>query len=414
MLKSKKESTQGYRDLLTQPEYLKLAASNWINRFGDSVDSIAFAWLVYAITESAAWSAVILAFNQLPTILLQPLTGVLADRFRKKRLMVAADLCRALLVVGFLLLYLGDWLTPWRMAAFTMAVSTVEAFRVPAGSALVPKVLERRLYDFGVGLNSTVSKAMELLGVAAGGVLIGVLGIWIVILLDAAAYFLSALILMGIRCQEEPKKNGKLNLKEYGKELKEGFVFVKSRKIVFNFCILAFLVNALLVPVNAFEAALVSSLGMGAELMSILNLVMLAGMGMSSFVYPYLRRKCRVGRLVMGSGVLLGAAYLALAWGEGAAVPVAAGGIMGCAVGLLGAALGTEFLKAVEPEYLARCSGVCNSGASAAMPLASGFCSFLAVFCPIRVIFVASSVFIVLLFICMALAGMQFDAPEDA
>ena len=53
----------------------KLLASNLINRFGDSIDSIAFTWLVYQITGSAAWSALIFGLNQLPSIFVQPLAG---------------------------------------------------------------------------------------------------------------------------------------------------------------------------------------------------------------------------------------------------------------------------------------------------------------------------------------------------
>jgi len=49
-----------YRPLGTQKEYLKLIAANVINRFGDSVDAIAIAWLMYEITNSAALMALIL------------------------------------------------------------------------------------------------------------------------------------------------------------------------------------------------------------------------------------------------------------------------------------------------------------------------------------------------------------------
>ncbi len=74
----------GYRELASQRDYLKVTVANMINRFGDSVDSIAFTWLVYAITGNAAWSAVIFGANQLPTILLMPFAGVLVERWNKK------------------------------------------------------------------------------------------------------------------------------------------------------------------------------------------------------------------------------------------------------------------------------------------------------------------------------------------
>ena len=58
-----------YKPLKTQKEYLKLIAANVINRFGDSIDGIAIAWLMYEITHSAALMALILGLNYVPTIL---------------------------------------------------------------------------------------------------------------------------------------------------------------------------------------------------------------------------------------------------------------------------------------------------------------------------------------------------------
>lgn len=61
-----------------------------INRFGDSIDAIAFTWLVYAITGKASWSALVFAANQLPSVLVQPFAGVLVEGMDKKKLIPPA------------------------------------------------------------------------------------------------------------------------------------------------------------------------------------------------------------------------------------------------------------------------------------------------------------------------------------
>ena len=48
-----------YRDVIKQKNYAVLLFTNLINRFGDSIDAIAFTWLVYQITGSASWAALI-------------------------------------------------------------------------------------------------------------------------------------------------------------------------------------------------------------------------------------------------------------------------------------------------------------------------------------------------------------------
>lgn len=70
--------------------YMILA--NLISRFGDSVDAIAYSWMVYQLTGSTAWLSVILGVNMVPTVLFQPFSGALTEYFRKKKLLSSAIL----------------------------------------------------------------------------------------------------------------------------------------------------------------------------------------------------------------------------------------------------------------------------------------------------------------------------------
>ena len=425
IIHAKEEPKTGYRELVSQRDYLKVTAANMINRFGDSVDSIAFTWLVYAITGNAAWSAVIFGANQLPTILLMPFAGVLVERWNKKRLMIFSDLIRGAVVVGFAVLYLLNLLNPWLMLLFTLCISTVEAFRVPAGMALVPRILEKRLYEFGTGLSSTLSTVMQMIGLAAAGVIIGLFGMEAAILTDAVTYFLSAGILLLVSNREkEPEQENAVaeerlpeprnaaaeeSLPEqesagagraasvagrYFRDLKEGFSYMKKHRAILNFCILAFLINGLSAPVNSFQAPLVSDvLGQGSEFLSLINIMTMAGMGAAAFLYPYLRKKEDSTRLVLLSGIVYGCYYIACPMfgllrehGLVLALACAAAGVIGgAAVGLITSVLSVEFMKAVEPAYMARCSGVFNSLACMAIPLMSGLSGIFAVFVSVSI-----------------------------
>lgn len=54
----------GYKDIFKQKEYMKMMVAALINRFGDSIDAIASTWIVYELTGSAVWSAVIFGVNK--------------------------------------------------------------------------------------------------------------------------------------------------------------------------------------------------------------------------------------------------------------------------------------------------------------------------------------------------------------
>jgi hypothetical protein len=64
---------------------MKMIIAALINRFGDSVDAIASAWIVYEITNNAAWSAIMYGVNRIPSIVVTPLAGAWVEGRNKKR-----------------------------------------------------------------------------------------------------------------------------------------------------------------------------------------------------------------------------------------------------------------------------------------------------------------------------------------
>lgn len=156
--------------------------------------------------------------------------------------------------------------------------------------------------------------------------------------------------------------------------------------------------------------------------MSLLSLVLMLGMGIASFLYPYMHKKCSGTRLVIIFGVVMGISYLTFptagVFRENAALVMVlcsmAGFMTGVSCGVISSVMGAEFMKVVDQEHMARCGGVFNSLGSAAIPVTSALCSVLAIFCPVSVIFVACGALSVLLFICMAIRRMQFEAPKEA
>ena len=101
-----------YRQILRIPDYRKLILSNMVNRFGDSIDSIAFTWIVYQITHSAAWSAIVFGVNFLPNVVVQPFAGAIVEKMDKKRVLIITNLLRAIVITAFVALYIFGHIEP--------------------------------------------------------------------------------------------------------------------------------------------------------------------------------------------------------------------------------------------------------------------------------------------------------------
>ena len=91
---------QGYRQIFKQREFMKMTGANFINRFGDSIDMIAFTWLVFELTGSASWSAIMLGVNMIPNVLVQPFAGAIVERMEKKNIMIVCDVLRGILTAS--------------------------------------------------------------------------------------------------------------------------------------------------------------------------------------------------------------------------------------------------------------------------------------------------------------------------
>ena len=398
----------GYKDVFTQKEYCKMIVANIISRFGDSIDAIAFTWLVYQATGSAAWSAIVFAMNQLPTVFVQPFAGALVENMNKKRLMVVTDLIRGVLVAGLAAIYYMGYVNAWILVIFILIISTVEAFRIPAGMAIIPKIIQTEYYSYATSLNSTVCKVMELIGLGAAGAVIGLFGIHTAFYIDAATFFGSAVVLQLLRVKEEKKEKVSLHAKACFDTLKDGANYLKSQPVIRNFCLMGIIINAIMVPMNSLQSPLVSEvMGQGSELLSALGIALSVGMGIGSFVFPKISEKLPVRELTVGSGIFIGGSLFAYTlgglWKDNIiavyAITIVASFILGTGASLIGSTLSVQFVKVVKEEYMARVGAIFNASTTAAIPVTSLLVSIAVSRFSTMQIMVASSVLCVILFI---------------
>jgi len=143
----------GYKSLLNEKAYLMNLIANLISRFGDSIDTIAYGWMIYELTGSKALLAILFGINAIPNIIFQPIAGVFVDYFKKKRIIAFCDLGRGLLVLLTAFLFMTGNLRPWHLIVITFCNSTFESFRGPASMAMFPYILGKEKYSLGTAFS---------------------------------------------------------------------------------------------------------------------------------------------------------------------------------------------------------------------------------------------------------------------
>ena len=202
--------------------YLELVRGNrdfrrlWIGEIasllGDWLNTIALYTLLRQLTGSPVALGVVFIVKTLPFALASPLAGLLADRFDRKRLMIAADLARAVVVLGFLAVDSAARLP--LLYALIMAQMMIGAVFVPAKSASLPNITSPRELVTANALSAATWSILLAVGAALGGFATAGLGSQAVFVLDSASYLVSALFIAGVRIPPLAGETGPLRLRQ--------------------------------------------------------------------------------------------------------------------------------------------------------------------------------------------------------
>ena len=127
----------GYIELLSQNrDFRNLMIGRLISQMGDWFNSVALFTLLLNLTGSGETVALILIIKLLPTFFFGPLAGVVADRFNRKTIMIASDLLRGIIVLGFLVIHSANQV--WLVYLLTTLQVILSTFFEPAESAAFP------------------------------------------------------------------------------------------------------------------------------------------------------------------------------------------------------------------------------------------------------------------------------------
>ena len=415
-----------YSKILKESEYRKLLFSNLINRFGDSVEAIAFTWVVYQITNSAAWSAIVFALNMLPNVIVQPFAGAIVEKMNKKQVVIATHFLRALLITLFIILFELGYVNPLILSCFTLIITTVESFNLPAGTAFTAQVIKREDINAGISLNSVFTNAASLVGSGAAGFIIAKFGVEAAMFIDVSTFIIAAILIGLIKEASNTVSNDtdstKNNSSGYIKMLKEGIVYVFKTPVLRNFCIICITLNCMLIPLSALKAPIVNDIfGMGSELLSFAGIFSSIGGIVGAVLLPYISKilsPLRItilgtflliigmtcipaGRLVKGNAIL---SYTLIS---------ASFFIMVSAASLVIGIINIQFMKCVDHNYMARASAVFNSSVIASVPIGSFIVSmFISHISVIYMLIGSTAVSIVILVLIMILQPI-LEKPEE-
>ena len=216
--------------LRTNRNFRLLFIGQTISQLGDWFNTVAVFTLLLDLTGSATAVAWMMIVQFLPVALVGPMAGVVVDRIDRRRLMIAADLVRGVLILGLLFVRETDqiWIT-YVVMALTVSAS---AFFEPARTATIPSITSAAELMPANALSSAAWSAMLAIGASVGGLVTAVAGRHVAFVINAASFFVSAYFISRTRYDSTPpnlpRVAGFLALTGIP-DLVEGFRYMRAR-----------------------------------------------------------------------------------------------------------------------------------------------------------------------------------------
>jgi len=180
--------------------FRRLWSAQIVSELGDWFYALAIYTLLLDLTGRASSVGIAVVLQVLPQALAGPMAGVVNDRIRRKRVMIAADLARMAIVAGMLLVRSPG--TVWLVYVLLFLESSMVAFFEPARNAVIPNIVGEAQVLTANTLSATTWSFNLAIGSALGGVAAVLFGRNAVFVFNACSFLASAALIRGMRFAE--------------------------------------------------------------------------------------------------------------------------------------------------------------------------------------------------------------------
>lgn len=201
--------------------YRLFSIGQGISLIGTWMQQIALSWLVYRLTDSVFLLGAVTFCSQVPSFLLGPFAGVVADRFDRHKVLLTTQALSMLQASTLAALVLADTIQIWHLLVLSAVLGIINAYDIATRQAFVIQMVDKREdVSNAIALNSSMFNMARLVGPSVAGILIATVGEGICFLMNAVSYVavIGSLLLMHLKPFERVVQKRKV-----WQSLKEGF-----------------------------------------------------------------------------------------------------------------------------------------------------------------------------------------------
>jgi MFS family permease len=360
----------GVMQVMRQRNYRLFWIGFLVSNAGAWIQSVAQAWLVYEISQSAGWLGAIGFVRAFPLIFLSLIGGTVADRFPKRQILYVTQGVQTLTATALGVLTLLGVVQVWHVIMLSTISAAAQAFDQPTRQSLVPQLVGKEDLHSAISLNAIAFNGAALFGPSLTGLLvpwIGLAGCFFVNAASFGAVFLALALMQFPSHQERKRKQTMLQ------DLTEGLRFVWQSPVILALTSMAAVTSFFARPYQQFIAVFAKDVLHGdVGLAGLMQAAPALGTVLFMLLIASLGNIQWKGKLLLGSGIAFTLALMGFAWSTNAVLSLFLLVVVGGFNMTWQTTINTLLQSNVDDEMRGRVMSTYTITALAMMPLGQG------------------------------------------
>jgi MFS family permease len=232
-------------ELLRAGPFRRYIIGSLISDTGTWMQVMAQGWVMSTLTNKAIMLGLVNLAAGLPTLALTMIGGSAADRFDKRKILIATQIAQIAFALGLGWLVFTGQIQIWHVIFFAALLGVSIAFEMPAISALVPELVKREQIASAIALDRSVFHGSRLIGPSLAGLFVGWWGAASAFFANAFSFLALIIALIslprrpvGTEEEEERRRSG----------IMDGFRYVRSDRTILSMIMLVALTTIFIFP----------------------------------------------------------------------------------------------------------------------------------------------------------------------
>lgn len=363
-----------YLQVLRNRNFTLLWSGSTISSIGDVFFDLTAIWVIYAESHSVLQTAFIQVIWHLDRILIGPFTGILADRWDRKHIMLLTNILSALVVGGLAAIFpLHGHLSPWLLFIAIFVLNSLNSFLGNANFSIMPEIVNKELLATSSGLSAASGQTAFFIGNLLAGIVLAGGGTMWALLIDAFTFLYAAVSITLARLpkREVVKQNTVEPTPSLWQDFTDGWKVLTSQSVVKGIVIVIVLLNVASFTGPLWPALIIQRLHGTAADLGTIEAVSVIGSVLGGLLAGPLERKCGTGFLLVGGYTLAGLSTIGIAFSTFLIVTCSMGIIFAFSMTAAGVAFGVLIQMLIPETHRGRVSGLIQALSVSAIPVSA-------------------------------------------